>query len=182
MRKHRDNIISIHFYFCALFIVTCIECTTIFVEYDLFNESGNRVIGLSIFNVVLKSFRNTLSRLVGLLIALGYGIIMNTIGRYMTNICLMCFMFFVSMMIHMAAQYINQYSLRLSTGVFFLMNMPLVITDILFAVWIALALRRSLTYLTIKNQVFKLTIMKNFTMIMLIGCTLIIFTAFTQIF
>ena len=75
----------------------------IFVEYDLFNDSGSRILGLSIFNVVLKSARNTLSRLVGLLIALGYGIIMNTIGRYMTNICLMCFMFFVSMMIHMAA-------------------------------------------------------------------------------
>ena len=87
--------------------MTCLECTCIFVEYDLFNDSGKRLIGLSIFNVILKSARNTLSRLVALLIALGYGIVMNTIGRYVTNICLMSFMFFVAMMIHMAAQYIN---------------------------------------------------------------------------
>jgi len=129
-----------------------VECTSAFIEYDLFNGSGKRSIGFSGFNVILKSARNTLSRLVALLISLGYGLVMNKIGSYQTRIMLMCFSFFVAHIIHTGSQYIRQYSLSISVGVSVLLNAPLAIVDVLFALWIGFALRRTLLYLHIKNQ------------------------------
>jgi len=100
MRKKKEQIISIHYYFATLFLLTTIECTSAFIEYDLFNNNGKRSIGFSGFNVILKSARNTLSRLVALLISLGYGLVMNKIGSYQTRIMFMCFSFFVAHIIH----------------------------------------------------------------------------------
>ena len=37
MRKHLDNKVSIHNYFLVLFVVTCIDCAILFLEYDIFN-------------------------------------------------------------------------------------------------------------------------------------------------
>jgi hypothetical protein len=82
MRIKKEQVITIHYYFATLFLLTTVECTSAFIEYDLFNNSGKRSIGFSGFNVILKSARNTLSRLVALLIALGYGLVMNKIGSY----------------------------------------------------------------------------------------------------
>jgi hypothetical protein len=64
---------------------------------------------------------------------------------------LMCFSFFVAHIIHLGSQFIRQYSLSISVGVNLLLNAPLAIVDILFALWIAFALRRTLLYLHIKN-------------------------------
>ena len=38
MRKYGENKVSLHNYFCLLFVVTCLESALFFVEYDLYND------------------------------------------------------------------------------------------------------------------------------------------------
>jgi hypothetical protein len=45
-----------------------------YVEYDLYNKEGKRIIGLLVVNVCLSASRNTLARALTLIVALGYGI------------------------------------------------------------------------------------------------------------
>ena len=107
MLSHSDNRVSIHYYFCALLVVTCIECAITFLEYDIFNSSGKRMLPLTVFSVVFSSFRETLSRLICLLISLGYGIVMAVLNRYTTKICLLSFLYFIACAINQACFYIN---------------------------------------------------------------------------
>jgi hypothetical protein len=96
MSANENNKISIHFYITVLLTTTTIECAMLFLDYDMFNESGKRNLTFTVFNIFFVSFRNTLARLIALLISLGYGIVTNMIGRYATKISLLSFLFFVS--------------------------------------------------------------------------------------
>ena len=107
MRKNKENKVSIHNYFCLLLIITCIECAITYLEYDIFNNSGSRVLPLAVFSVFFSAFRETLARLICLLISLGYGIVMNVLNRYVTKIGLLSFLFFIACAINQAVFYIN---------------------------------------------------------------------------
>ena len=107
MLQHKENKVSIHYYICALLLVTCIECAITFLEYDIYNQTGKRMLPLTVFSVVFSAFRETLARLVCLLISLGYGIIMNVLNRYSTKICLLSFLFLIACSINYACFYIN---------------------------------------------------------------------------
>ena len=107
MHQNKDNKVSIHYYFCVLFIVTCIECAIIFLEYDIYNQTGKRMLPLTVCSVVFSAFRESLANLVTLLISLGYGIVMNVLNRYSTKICLLSFLFFIACAINQACFYIN---------------------------------------------------------------------------
>ena len=78
-----------------------------FLEYDVLNTSGKRFLPLTVFSVAFSAFRETLARLICLLISLGYGIVMNVLTRYFTKIGLLCFLFFIANGINKAAFYIN---------------------------------------------------------------------------
>ena len=107
MHRYKENKISIHYYFCALLLVTCIECAVTFLEYDIFNSTGKRMLPLTVFSVVFNAFRETLARLICLLVALGYGIVMAVLNRYTTKICLLSFLYFIACAINQACFYIN---------------------------------------------------------------------------
>lgn len=109
MTKFKDNKVSIHYYFCCLLIVACLECAVTYLEYDVYNSSGKRLLPLTVTSVFFTAFRETLSRLLCLLISLGYGIVMNILNRYTTKIGLLSFLFFIACSISRASFYVNQH-------------------------------------------------------------------------
>ena len=142
--------ISIHTYILVLLVITCLECGLTFVEYDAYNQSGKRLLAFVIFNVLFSALRNTLARLIILLLSLGYGTVMNTLSRYLTKIGLLCFMFFIADTISQACYYINQHK-PLSATLKVMLTSPEIFIDILFLIWISSALLRTLSYLRLKN-------------------------------
>ena len=123
MRNNQDNTVSIHNYFCIQFVITCIDCALMFLEYDIYNGSGKRLLPLTAFSVFFTSFRQTLARIICLLIALGYGIVMNVLNRYSGKIGLLSFLFFIACAINQASFYINQHK-PLSQSVKVMMVLP----------------------------------------------------------
>lgn len=78
---------------------------------------------LTIFSVFFSAFRETLARLMCLLISLGYGIVMNVLNRYRTKIGLLSYLFFIANSINLAGFYINQHK-PLSISIKFAMALP----------------------------------------------------------
>lgn len=174
MRQHGENKVSIHNYFALLFIVTCLESALMFLEYDLYNDSGKRMMPLVAFCVFFTAFREMLANVICLLIALGYGIVMNVLNRYSGKIGLLSFLFFIACSINTAAFYINQHK-PLSKGMKVMMALPQFVLQIVFLMWIVSALLRTLTYLKVKRQEFKLSVMKQFTLVFSIGVVIYTF-------
>merc|ERR1719458_2376531 len=139
-----------------------------YLEYNLYNESGKRTLSLAAFCVLFTAFRETLANFICLLIALGYGIVMNVLNRYSAKIFLLSFLFFIACAINTASFYINQHK-ALSQSVKVAMALPQFIMQIIFLIWIVSALIRTLTYLKVKRQEFKLAVMKRFMIVFTIG-------------
>jgi len=181
MRLYPENVVSIHYYFLGLLLITCIECVITFLEYDVYNTSGKRVLPLTVFSVVFSAFRETLARLICLLISLGYGIVMNVLNRYLTKIGLLGFLFFIACSINQACFYINQHK-SLSTSVKVMMGLPQFCLDVTFILWIVKALIRTLSYLKLKRQDYKLSIMKKFAVILTLGVSISIIIHISKAF
>jgi len=138
------------------------------------------VLPLAVFSVFFSAFRETLARLICLLISLGYGIVMNVLNRYMTKIGLLSFLFFIACSINQAAFFINQYK-PLSRSVKVMMVLPQVTLEVILLIWIISALRRTLSYLKFKRQDYKLSIMKRYAMIFSIGVTIYILIRLSKV-
>jgi len=139
------------------------------------------VLPLTAFCVFFTAFRETLANLICLLIALGYGIVMNVLNRYSGKIFLLSFLYFIACAINTASFYINQHK-PLSESVKVMMALPQSVIQVVFLVWIVSALLRTLTYLKIKRQEYKLTVMKQFTLIFTIGVVIYTVIRVSKIF
>ena len=107
MYQYAENKVSIHNYFAVLLVITCFDCCFSYLEYDVYNSRGKRALPLTFFSVLFTAFRNTLARLIVLLLSLGYGIIMNVLNRYSTKICMLSFLYFIGCAINSSCYYIN---------------------------------------------------------------------------
>jgi len=168
MRGHGDNKIGLHNYFCLLLLITCLECALIFFEYDSFNKTGKRSLALATFCVFFTALRETVANLVCLLISLGYGIVMNVLNRYSGKIGLLSFLSLIGSSINVASFYINQHK-ALSRSIKVMMALPQFLIEVVFLIWIVSALLRTLSYLKVKRQDFKLRVMKQFAIVFSIG-------------
>ena len=161
MRINKENVVTIHWYLFALLFVTCVECACTFLEYDIYNSSGHRLVSFTIFNILFSAFRNSLARLIALLISLGYGIVMNVLTRYLTKIGLLTFLYFVANSLNLACFYINQHR-PLSASLRFASALPEGFFNLLFLIWVVFSLLRTLAYLKSKNQHYKFSVMKRY--------------------
>ena len=62
-----------------------------------------------------------------------------------------------------------------------MMALPQIVLEIIFLIWIVKALIRTLAYLKMKNQEYKLSVMKQFSLIFTIGVTLYILIRVSKI-
>lgn len=79
----REHLFTIHTLLTALWLVSALECVLVYLEYDSFNKTGKRGLIRTMMNILVCSLRSTLANLVFLLIALGFGTVMNKLGRYL---------------------------------------------------------------------------------------------------
>ena len=68
-----------------------IEAILMYFEYLWYNSKGMRSLSFTLLNIVLLSFRTVIALIIVLLISLGYGIIINDVGKYSSKIGLLSF-------------------------------------------------------------------------------------------
>lgn len=73
-KLYQDQLITIHYFITSVLLTTLVECAFMWVEWLIYNYNGERFIIFLVFNVILSVTRNTLARIMTLLVSLGYGI------------------------------------------------------------------------------------------------------------
>jgi hypothetical protein len=94
----------------------------------------------------MEILRNTFARVVTLVVALGYGIVITSISKYKTKILSLSFLYMASFAAYNGILYINHYS-PVSAAVAMIVSFPLSVLNCFFAFWIYSAFRRTLHYL-----------------------------------
>ena len=145
--KYKDTLIHPHSMICTVLAFGFAEC---FLSIFLYKMKDSKLrfegSGLFTFIMMLQLFRITFSRILSLVIALGYQIVIKSVEKYHPKIVGMTFLIVVAMTASLAVEQSGHDHLY-SESVIFMINAPILLLDLILSFWVIQAYRRTLAYL-----------------------------------
>ena len=98
-KKHRDHIVSLNYHLLAILVAALIESLLSLLHYYLMDVSNVRSSALVNIAAAVQVARSTYARVVVLMVALGYQIVVKSITKYGHKIALVAFFYAVALLI-----------------------------------------------------------------------------------
>eukprot|EP01147_Barroeca_monosierra_P011009 gene11009-3081_t len=155
------DLLYIQFWMGAVIFFGMMEMSIRFGDYDHIQRQGTRSTGLMVFSVLLSAIKQTLFRLLLLVISMGYGIVKPRLGnafKYITVIGCAYFFFHTAYFIAAELAKTNDASDQVQN----VMAIPLAVLETGFLWWIFLALSNTIKILILRNNTVKLLLYSRF--------------------
>jgi hypothetical protein len=150
-----------------------IESTILYYHFEYWNDHGSMSLGTVISGVVFGVLKRTLSRVVVLMVSLGYGVVRPTLGDDMTKIMYLGSGYFIFSLIYSLSMNIPSNSKFVGDPEFENMIASIVLLlaaiDSTFYMWILKSLNSIVVALDARKQVDKATLYKNFRMVLFVS-------------
>ena len=154
MYEFRDHVIAIHYYILVTIIISLLKCIINLTFYSHINDTGLTSDALLYLSFAIEIARNTFSRVVALVVALGYGIVISSIKRYQNRIFIISFLYTCTLCAYLGILYSSSVNPVLGS-IIFIISIPNTIFNFIFCYWIYMGMKRTLNYLKRKEQNFK---------------------------
>lgn len=143
--KDKDNVhVHLHYHITAVIALGMCEMALWYFEYANFNATGSRPMGITIWAVTFTSVKKTLSRLLLLVVSMGYGVFRPTLAQGVAyRIMLLGGFYFLACEAFELAEHlgnINDFSGKSKL----LLVLPVVCLDSCFILWIFSSLSKTL--------------------------------------
>ena len=149
----------------GILFVGMVEACAWNVLFESYNEQGGISLTASIAVSVLNTGKRTLSRMLVLVVSMGYGVVKPTLGVRGQRVVLLGAVYFVFSTLLAVVDWIgNSSELGMTTRLIFVL--PVAALDSGFSVWIFVELSATVAQLQARNQRTKLTLYRRFTRIM----------------
>lgn len=135
---------------CITLVITLgmFEMALWYFDYAKFNETGIRPIGITVWAVSFGTVKRTVSRLIILMVAMGYGVVRPTLGGLTSKVLLLGGTFFVASEVLELVENVGAISdLSGKARLFFVL--PVAILDAFFVLWIFTSLSSTLNKLQV---------------------------------
>lgn len=156
------DIIHLHYHITVVIALGMCEMAVWYFEYANFNSTGTRPMGITLWAVTFSSVKKTLSRLLLLVVSMGFGVVKPTLGGITPKVFLLGVVYFVaSEALELVENLgnINDYS---GKAKLFLV-LPVAFLDACFILWIFSSLSKTLEKLQIRRNMAKLELYRKFT-------------------
>lgn len=142
------DIIQLHYHITVVIALGMCEMAVWYFEYVNFNSTGTRPMGITLWAVTFSSVKKTLSRLLLLVVSMGYGVVKPTLGGITSRVLLLGLIYFVAtealeLVEHLGN--INDFSGK--TKLFLVL--PVAFLDAWFILWIFSSLSKTLEKLQV---------------------------------
>ncbi|KAB1224650.1 Transmembrane protein 87A [Morella rubra] len=156
------DILQLHYHITAVIALGMCEMAVWYFEYANFNSTGSRPMGITLWAVTFSSVKKTLSRLLLLVVSMGYGVVKPTLGGITYKVLILGAIYFVAtealeLVEHLGN--INDFSGK--TKLFLVL--PVAVLDSCFILWIFSSLSRTLEKLQLRRNMAKLELYRKFT-------------------
>ncbi|KAJ6804372.1 transmembrane protein 87B-like [Iris pallida] len=138
------------------------EMTLWYFEYLNFNNTGMRPIGITTWVVTIGAIRKTVSRLLILSVAMGYGVVRPTLGGLTTKVLLLGITYFLATELLDIAENVGTINDISGKARLFLV-LPDAFLDAFLILWIFTSLSGTLDKLQARRSLVKLDIYRKFT-------------------
>ncbi|XP_030516251.2 transmembrane protein 87B-like [Rhodamnia argentea] len=156
------DIIQLHYHITAVIALGMCESALWYFEYSNLNSTGKRPMGITIWAVTFTAVKKTLSRLLLLVVSMGYGVVRPTLGGITSRVLLLGGTYLVASESYELVEHlgnINDFSGK--TALFLVL--PVTFLDACFILWIFSSLSKTLEQLQMKRNMAKLELYRKFT-------------------
>lgn len=156
------DIIHLHYHITLVIALGMCEMAVWYFEYSNFNSTGSRPMGITLWAVTFGSVKKTLSRLLLLVVSMGFGVVRPTLGGLTSKVILLGLIYFIAtealeLVEHLGN--INDFSGK--TKLFLVL--PVAFLDACFILWIFSSLSKTLEKLQMRRNLAKLELYRKFT-------------------
>ncbi|XP_057778443.1 uncharacterized protein LOC130997212 [Salvia miltiorrhiza] len=156
------DIIQLHYQITAVIGLGMCEMALWYFEYANFNATGSRPIGITLWAVTFTAIKKTVSRLLLLVVSMGYGVMRPTLGGISAKVILLGMVYFMaSEALELVEHLGNINDFAGKTRLFLVL--PVALLDACFIVWIFSSLSKTLEKLQIRRSMAKLELYRKFT-------------------
>ncbi|KAL0341194.1 UNVERIFIED_CONTAM: Transmembrane protein 87B [Sesamum radiatum] len=160
--QHWKDIIKLHYQITAVIGLGMCEMALWYFEYANFNATGSRPIGITLWAVTFSAIKKTVSRLILLVVSMGYGVMRPTLGGITSKIIFLGVVYFVaSEALELVEHLGNINDFTGKTRLFLVL--PVALLDACFILWIFSSLSKTLEKLQIRRSMAKLELYRKFT-------------------
>ncbi|KAI3817870.1 hypothetical protein L1987_11670 [Smallanthus sonchifolius] len=160
--QHWKDIIQLHYHITVVIGLGMCEMALWYFEYANFNVTGSRPIGITLWAITFSACKKTISRLLLLVVSMGFGVVRPTLGGVTLKVLLLGFIYFVaSEALELVENVgnINDFSGKLRV----FLVLPVALLDSCFVLWIFSSLSKTLEKLQIRRSIGKLELYRKFT-------------------
>ncbi|KAI4355987.1 hypothetical protein L6164_000041 [Bauhinia variegata] len=156
------DIIQLHYHITAVIALGMCEMAIWYFEYANFNSTGTRPMAITLWAVTFSTVKKTLSRLLLLVVSMGFGVVRPTLGGLTSRVLLFGLVYFVAaealeLVEHLGN--INDFSGKAKL----VLVLPVVFLDSWFILWIFSSLSKTLEKLQTRRNMAKLELYRKFT-------------------
>ena len=124
------------------------EVTLWYFEYANFNVTGRRPIGITFWAVTFGTVKKSLSRLLILVVSMGYGVVRPTLGGLTSKVIFLGSLYFLASEILDVFEHVGTIS-DLSGKARLFLVLPVALLDAVFILWIFTSLAKTLEKLQV---------------------------------
>ncbi|TYJ38320.1 hypothetical protein E1A91_A05G435900v1 [Gossypium mustelinum] len=160
--QYWKDIIQLQYHITAVIGLGMCEMALWYFEYANFNATGNRPMGITLWAVTFTAVKKTVSRLLLLVVSMGYGVVRPTLGGVILKVLLLGLTYFVfSEALGLVENLGNIDDLTGKARLFLVL--PVSLLDACFIIWIFSALSQTLEKLQIRRSMAKFALYRKFT-------------------
>ncbi|KAH7445208.1 hypothetical protein KP509_02G112600 [Ceratopteris richardii] len=160
--RYWKDILALQNYLTIIIALGMFEVVLWFFEYANFNTTGKRPMGITFWAVTFGTFKKTLSRVLILVVSMGYGVVRPTLGGLTSKVILLGATYFLAAEVLDIFEHVGTIS-DLSGRARLFLVLPVAILDAIFILWIFRALAKTVEKLQVRRMGAKLELYKNFT-------------------
>ncbi|XP_054779224.1 uncharacterized protein LOC129287096 [Prosopis cineraria] len=157
-----DDILQLQHCISAVIALGLLETVFWYFEYVNFNNSGTRPVVLTTWVVTIGAIRKTISRLLILIVSMGYGVVRPTLGGLTSKVMLLGITYFLASELLNIAEYVGTIN-DVSGRARLLLVLPDAFLDAFLILWIFTSLSRTLEQLQAKRSSVKLDLYRKFS-------------------
>ncbi|XP_008456965.2 uncharacterized protein LOC103496756 [Cucumis melo] len=160
--RYWKDVMQLHYHITGVIGLGMCEMALWYFEYSNFNSSGNRPMGITIWAVTFSAIKKTVSRLLLLVVSMGYGVVRPTLGGITTRVILLGVTYFLASEALELVEHLGNVNDFSGKTRFFLV-LPVVVLDACFILWIFSSLSKTLEKLQVRKSMAKLELYRKFT-------------------
>ncbi|KAJ1381689.1 Lung seven transmembrane receptor-like [Sesbania bispinosa] len=160
--QYWKDVIQLHYHITAVIGLGMCEMALWYFEYANFNSTGSRPMVITLWAVTFTAVKKTVSRLLILVVSMGYGVVRPTLGGITSRVLLLGVVYFVASEALELVEHLGNINDFSGKARLFLV-LPVAILDACFILWIFSSLSKTLEKLQIRKSTAKLELYRKFT-------------------